>query len=63
MVLLIRDTDVTQLELTPSNVIEAVEDAYRQDGQGKAEDTPRLEIKIKGHSPRGHKRGSGDGPP
>ena len=48
MVLLIRDSDVAQLELTPSDVIEAVEDAYRQDCQGKAEDTPRLEIKIKG---------------
>jgi ornithine cyclodeaminase/alanine dehydrogenase-like protein (mu-crystallin family) len=48
MVFLIRDSDVAQLELTPSDVIEAVEDAYRQDGQGKAEDTPRLEIKIKG---------------
>jgi ornithine cyclodeaminase/alanine dehydrogenase-like protein (mu-crystallin family) len=48
MVFLIRDSDVDQLELTPADVIKAVEDAYRQDGQKKAEDTPRFEIKIKG---------------
>ncbi|UCD43889.1 MAG: hypothetical protein JSV27_06970 [Candidatus Bathyarchaeota archaeon] len=48
MVLLIRESDIAQIDLTPSEVIEAVEDAYRQDGLGQAEETPRLEIKIKG---------------
>lgn len=48
MVLLIDPTDIAQIKLTPRDVIEAVESAYRQDGLGKAEETPRFEIKIKG---------------
>ncbi len=48
MVLLIEESDIAQIELTPSEVIAAVESAYRQDGLGQAEETPRLEIKIKG---------------
>jgi ornithine cyclodeaminase/alanine dehydrogenase-like protein (mu-crystallin family) len=48
MVLLISDRDIAQAQLGPAEVIEAVEDAYRQDGKGLAEETPRLEIKIKG---------------
>jgi alanine dehydrogenase len=48
MVLLIDESDIAQIELTPAEVIAAVESAYRQDGLGKAEETPRLEIKIKG---------------
>jgi len=48
MVLLIDQSDIAQLELTPREVIEVVESAYRQDGLGLAEETPRLEIQIKG---------------
>jgi len=48
MVLLISQSDIAKIELTPHEVIAAVEDAYRQDGLGLAEETPRLEIKIKG---------------
>lgn len=48
MVLLIDQNDIDQIELTPKEVIRVVEDAYRQDGIGKAEETPRLEIQIKG---------------
>ena len=48
MVLLIEETDIAKIELTPAEVIAAVESAYRQDGLGQAEETPRLEIKIKG---------------
>jgi ornithine cyclodeaminase/alanine dehydrogenase-like protein (mu-crystallin family) len=48
MVLLIEESNIAQIELTPSEVIDAVESAYRQDGLGQAEETPRLEIKIKG---------------
>jgi ornithine cyclodeaminase/alanine dehydrogenase-like protein (mu-crystallin family) len=48
MVLLIEESDIAQIELTPAEVIAAVESAYRQDGLGQAEETPRLEIKIKG---------------
>jgi len=48
MVLLIQESDIAQIELTPSEVIAAVESAYRQNGLGQAEETPRLEIKIKG---------------
>ncbi len=48
MVLLIEPSDISQIELTPLEVIEAVESAYKQDGLGIAEETPRLEIKIKG---------------
>jgi ornithine cyclodeaminase/alanine dehydrogenase-like protein (mu-crystallin family) len=47
MVLLIEEPDIAQIELTPSEVIAAVESAYRQDGLGQAEETPRLEIQIK----------------
>ena len=48
MVLLIGPEDIEQIELKPFDVIKAVESAYKQDGLGKAEETPRLEIKIKG---------------
>jgi ornithine cyclodeaminase/alanine dehydrogenase-like protein (mu-crystallin family) len=48
MVLLIEESDISQIEMTPSEVIAAVESAYRQNGLGQAEETPRLEIKIKG---------------
>lgn len=48
MVLLIRDEDIKAVEITPEEVIKAVEDAYRQDGMGFAFETPRLEIQIKG---------------
>lgn len=48
MVLLIEQNDIDKIELTPRDVIDAVESAYRQDGLGKAEETPRLEIQIKG---------------
>jgi ornithine cyclodeaminase/alanine dehydrogenase-like protein (mu-crystallin family) len=48
MVLLIEESDIAKIELAPAEVIAAVESAYRQDGLGQAEETPRLEIKIKG---------------
>lgn len=48
MVLLIDPSDIAQIELTPREVIDAVESAYRQDGLELAEETPRLEIQIKG---------------
>jgi len=48
LVLLIGPSDIAKLDLKPLEVIEAVESAYRQDGLGLAEETPRLEIKIKG---------------
>jgi ornithine cyclodeaminase/alanine dehydrogenase-like protein (mu-crystallin family) len=48
MVLLIGDEDIKKAELTPEEVIGAVEDAYRQDGMGFAQDTPRREIRTKG---------------
>jgi alanine dehydrogenase len=48
MVLLIDHKDIAQIEMTPREVIDVVESAYRQDGLGFAEETPRLEIKIKG---------------
>ena len=48
MVLLIDQNDINQIELTPRDVIDVVESAYRQDGKGLAEETPRLEIQIKG---------------
>jgi ornithine cyclodeaminase/alanine dehydrogenase-like protein (mu-crystallin family) len=48
MVLLIAPSDIAQIELTPLEVITAVESAYQQNGLGMAEETPRLEIKIKG---------------
>ena len=48
MVLLIRDKDIKAVEITPEEVIEAVEYAYRQDGMGLAFESPRFEIQIKG---------------
>jgi len=48
MVLLIRDQDIREVEISAEEIIEAVEDAYHQEGMGVAEDTPRIEIKIKG---------------
>ncbi len=48
MVLLIGDEDVKKAEITPDEVIGAVEDAYRQDGMGLAQDTPRREVRTKG---------------
>ena len=48
MVLLIGPEDISKIEIKPIEVIEAVEDAYRQEGYGLAEETPRLEIKIMG---------------
>jgi len=48
MVLLIDDEDVKKAELSPEEVIDAVEDAYRQDGMGLAQDTPRREVRTKG---------------
>jgi hypothetical protein len=48
MVLLIKDEDIKGVEITPGEVIEAVEDAYLQAGMGSAFETPRLEIQIKG---------------
>jgi len=48
MVLLIDQSDIDQIELTPKEVINVVENAYRQDGLRLAEETPRLEIQIKG---------------
>ncbi len=40
MVLLIDQNDINQIELTPRDVIDVVESAYRQDGKGLAEETP-----------------------
>jgi len=48
MVLLIRESDIEKMEFTPGEVIAVVENAYLQDGRGKAHETPRLEIQIKG---------------
>ena len=48
MVLLIRESDIAKMEFTSGEVIDVVEDAYRQDGLGKAHETPRLELQIKG---------------
>jgi ornithine cyclodeaminase/alanine dehydrogenase-like protein (mu-crystallin family) len=48
MVLLIGPEEISKIELKPLEVIAAVEDAYRQEGYGLAEETPRLEIKISG---------------
>jgi ornithine cyclodeaminase/alanine dehydrogenase-like protein (mu-crystallin family) len=48
MVLLISDEDILKIEITPEEVIEAVEDVYNQDGRGLAFDTPRYEARIKG---------------
>jgi ornithine cyclodeaminase/alanine dehydrogenase-like protein (mu-crystallin family) len=50
MVLLIRDTDINAIEIKPEEVIEAVEDGYRQESRGHAFETPRVEIKIKGRN-------------
>ena len=48
MVLFIGDEDVKKTSITPEEVIGAVEDAYRQDGKGLAQDTPRREVRLKG---------------
>ncbi|TFH15851.1 hypothetical protein E4H04_07615 [Candidatus Bathyarchaeota archaeon] len=48
MVLLINDNDINAIEFKPEDVIEAVEDGYRQESRGHAFETPRMEIKIKG---------------
>jgi len=48
MVLLIKEEDISKVDITPEDVIAAVEDCYRQDGLGMAQDTPRGEVKIKG---------------
>jgi len=48
MVLLIGDEDISKVKFSPEEVIEAVESAYRQDGLGLAQDTPRREVRIKG---------------
>jgi alanine dehydrogenase len=48
MVLLVDDSDIAKLDISPEEVIEAVEGCYRQDGLGFAQDTPRMEIKVKG---------------
>lgn len=47
MTLLIRDEDVREA-VTPEDVIEAVEDVYRQHGLGIVQDTPRREVRMKG---------------
>jgi ornithine cyclodeaminase/alanine dehydrogenase-like protein (mu-crystallin family) len=47
MVLLIRDEDVRKV-VTPEDVIEAVENVYRQHGLGKVQDTPRREVRMRG---------------
>lgn len=47
MTLLIDDEDVKKA-VTPEDVIDAVEDAYRQHGLGKAQDMPRREVRMKG---------------
>jgi alanine dehydrogenase len=49
MVLLIRDEDVKKA-LTFEDVIQAVEDAYRQHGKGLAQDTERREVRVKGRA-------------
>lgn len=48
MVLLIREEDINKASFTAEEAIAAVEDAYRQDGLGLAQDTPRREVKTKG---------------
>jgi len=48
MVLLLDDSDIAKLDISPEEFIDAVEDCYRQDGLGLAQDTPRMEIKVKG---------------
>lgn len=47
MVLFIQEEDVRKA-LTIEDTIEAVEDAYRQQGRGLGQDTPRREVRIKG---------------
>lgn len=47
MTLLIRDEDVREA-VTPEDVIEAVENVYRQHGLGKVQDTPRREVRMTG---------------
>jgi len=48
MVLLIGEEDIRKANITPEETIEAVENAYHQDGLGLAQDTPRREVRIKG---------------
>jgi ornithine cyclodeaminase/alanine dehydrogenase-like protein (mu-crystallin family) len=48
MVLLIKEEDIEKANISPEEVIDAVEDAYLQDGNNLAHDTPRREIKISG---------------
>ncbi|MDP7206970.1 MAG: ornithine cyclodeaminase family protein [Candidatus Bathyarchaeota archaeon] len=48
MVLFISDQDIARIEVTPEEVIQAVEGVYNQDGRGLAYDTPRHEARIKG---------------
>jgi alanine dehydrogenase len=50
MVLLISEKDIQAVELSPEEVIAAVEKAYSQDGRGLAYETPRMELKIKGRN-------------
>jgi len=48
MVLLIGEEDIRKANICPEEVIEAIEDAYRQDGKGLAQDTPRREVRVDG---------------
>jgi len=48
MVLLIREEDIRKANVTAEETIDAVEEAYRQDGRGLVQETPRWEIRIKG---------------
>jgi len=48
MVLLITDDDLAKIEIPPEDYITVVEDCYRQDGLGLTQETPRLEVKVKG---------------
>jgi alanine dehydrogenase len=48
MVLLIDEGDISKLEISPVEVIRVVEDCYRQAGLGLAQDSPRMEIRVKG---------------
>jgi len=47
MTLLIRDEDVKEA-VTPEDVIDALENVYRQHGLGRVQDTPRREVRMKG---------------
>jgi len=48
MVLLIRDKDINAVNIKPEEVIEAVENAYKQKSNDHAFEIPRIEIRIKG---------------